>query len=302
MALELLGARMAAVFFGNSLYVWTSILSITVGGLAIGYFVGGAISQRYNSQNAIYFSFLAAAVMTVFMPGWASFIMIKTMTTGFQTGVVISCILFLMPVMVIMGTIPPNIIKVITESSVESGTSTGSVYTISTFSGIFATLLIGFYIIPSFGIKSSVYVIASLLAIIPFLFFLRSKILVSLAIMFGFILVISNAVKTKKSDLKTHVKIVYKTDGLLGQMLVADDLKTEKRSLMINNISQTFTHLPTGRSQWRYVHRMAMYASMMPVGSNVLLCGIGGYDYAAGGAEQTCLSSYASLLEKLRSC
>ncbi|MBL4656725.1 MAG: fused MFS/spermidine synthase [Flavobacteriales bacterium] len=276
MALELLGARMAAIFFGNSLYVWTSILSITVGGLAVGYFIGGAISRRYESKMAIYFAFLAAAVATLLMPAWANIVMLETMSTGYQTGVIISCLLFVFPVMAILGTIPPNIINMMTENSSESGTNTGSVYTISTMSGIFATLLIGFYIIPTYGIKSSVYVIASLLAIVPFLFFLKSKIFVALAIMFGFVLYISNAVKKKKSDVQTHVSIVYKTDGLLGQMLVADDLKTEKRSLMINNISQTFMHLPSGRSQWRYVHRMAMYTSMMPVGSNVLLCGIGG--------------------------
>jgi len=110
----------------------------------------------------------------------------------------------------------------------------------------------------------------------PFLFFLKSNILISVGIIFVFALSIPYGMKPSKQKLNSHIKIVYKSDGLLGQMLVADDLNTEKRSLMVNNISQTFMHLPSLRSQWRYVHRMAMYASMMPEGSNVLLCGIGG--------------------------
>ena len=41
MAIELLGAKMLAIYYGNSLYVWTSVLSITLAGLAAGYFAGG---------------------------------------------------------------------------------------------------------------------------------------------------------------------------------------------------------------------------------------------------------------------
>jgi len=276
MALELIGARMAAIYFGNSLYVWTSILSITIAGLAAGYFAGGAISQRFDSKRAIYYAFLAAAVATLLMPKWANFIMLETMTSGYQTGVVISCLLYVFPVMTMLGTIPPNIIKVLTDSSGNSGNNTGNVYTISTFGGIFATLFVGFYIIPNFGIKSSTYVIACLLAVAPFLYFLKVKTLLSVGIILGFVLTISLGIKPGKQKANSHIRIIHKSDGLLGQMVIADDLKTEKRSLMINNISQTFMHIPSGRSQWRYVHRMAMYASRMPPGSTVLLCGIGG--------------------------
>jgi predicted membrane-bound spermidine synthase len=276
MALELLGARMAAIYFGNSLYVWTSILSITVGGLAAGYFLGGSISQRFDSRKAMYFAFLAAAVATLLIPGWANFIMLKTMNSGYQTGVIVSCLLFVFPIMTLLGTIPPNIIKIMTDDSAASGGVTGNVYTVSTVGGIFTTILVGFYVIPNFGLRATTYVIACVLVVAPFLFFLKSNILISVGIIFVFALSIPYGMRPSKQKRNSHIRIVYKSDGLLGQMLVADDLNTEKRSLMVNNISQTFMHLPSLRSQWRYVHRMAMYASMMPEGSNVLLCGIGG--------------------------
>jgi len=47
MAIELLGAKMLAIYYGNSLYVWTSVLGITLAGLASGYFAGGFVSGRY---------------------------------------------------------------------------------------------------------------------------------------------------------------------------------------------------------------------------------------------------------------
>ena len=41
LALELISSRVMTSFFGVSLYIWTSILSVTLLFLAIGYMVGG---------------------------------------------------------------------------------------------------------------------------------------------------------------------------------------------------------------------------------------------------------------------
>ena len=38
---EIVSAKMIAPVFGTSLYVWTSVLTITLTGLMIGYFLGG---------------------------------------------------------------------------------------------------------------------------------------------------------------------------------------------------------------------------------------------------------------------
>jgi predicted membrane-bound spermidine synthase len=42
MIIELLGTRLIAPFYGASLYVWTSLISVTMIALAIGYFVAVA--------------------------------------------------------------------------------------------------------------------------------------------------------------------------------------------------------------------------------------------------------------------
>jgi predicted membrane-bound spermidine synthase len=46
MVIELLGTRLIAPFYGASLYVWTSLISVTMIALAIGYFVGGRWADR----------------------------------------------------------------------------------------------------------------------------------------------------------------------------------------------------------------------------------------------------------------
>ena len=41
MIIELLGTRLIAPFYGASLYVWSSLISVTMIALSIGYYVGG---------------------------------------------------------------------------------------------------------------------------------------------------------------------------------------------------------------------------------------------------------------------
>ena len=41
MVIELLGTRLIAPFYGASLYVWASLISVTMIALAIGYYAGG---------------------------------------------------------------------------------------------------------------------------------------------------------------------------------------------------------------------------------------------------------------------
>ncbi len=43
MAVELVGAKLLAPYFGTSLYVWAAALGTTLGGLTLGYFFGGRL-------------------------------------------------------------------------------------------------------------------------------------------------------------------------------------------------------------------------------------------------------------------
>ncbi len=46
MVIELLGTRLIAPFYGASLYVWTSLISVTLIALALGYYIGGIWADR----------------------------------------------------------------------------------------------------------------------------------------------------------------------------------------------------------------------------------------------------------------
>ncbi len=56
MAAEICGAKLLAPFFGSSLYVWSSVMAITLGGLASGYFIGGKLRFERNLNHVMTFS------------------------------------------------------------------------------------------------------------------------------------------------------------------------------------------------------------------------------------------------------
>ena len=62
MVLEILGTRIIGPHFGVGLYVWTSLITVTLVALAFGYWSGGVLADRRPSLTWFAGVLLAAAV------------------------------------------------------------------------------------------------------------------------------------------------------------------------------------------------------------------------------------------------
>ena len=79
MACELIGAKLLAPFFGTSLYVWAAALALTLGGLTLGYFIGGKLSKKYaGSKELLYWVLITAGLLLIIMPFSSELIMNRT--------------------------------------------------------------------------------------------------------------------------------------------------------------------------------------------------------------------------------
>ena len=94
MAAELLGAKMLAPYFGTSLNVWSAVLAVTLGGLAMGYFVGGVFSEKKNTERNLYYILLASAAFLIVMPTMAKEVMIHTTGFSLLISIVVSSFFF----------------------------------------------------------------------------------------------------------------------------------------------------------------------------------------------------------------
>ncbi len=171
MGTELAGAKLVAPYYGNSLYVWAAVLGFTLGGLATGYFWGGAISKKYPHRYALHLIVAASAILTGLMPWTSSFIMEMTINLPLKIGIVLSCLVFLFPPLISFGMVSPMVIRLITTEVTHVGRSAGTVYAISTLGGIGVTFLFGFYYIPYIGLWQSCITMAAALALFPLYYF-----------------------------------------------------------------------------------------------------------------------------------
>jgi predicted membrane-bound spermidine synthase len=178
MASEIISAKLMAPFYGSSLIVWTSVFTITLLGLASGYFLGAKISTSNQLVKKLFIVLIMSVVFFAFMKPISLLIMSATLSLSLELGSLLSVFIFLFPLLVCFGIVSPVIIKLLSETPTQVGEKSGKVYTISTVGGIFATILFGLYFIPDIGIKLSIFIatIITAVAMIITLYLFKSNI------------------------------------------------------------------------------------------------------------------------------
>jgi len=162
MILELLGTRIIGPFYGVGLYVWSSLIAVTLIALTLGYFLGGFLADRYPAIRLAHV-ILIAALTTLAIPFLSGPILHATDSMGLRAGAFTSAlILFTFP-LTALAMVGPYVIKRATHDLSGVGTVAGSVYAISTVGSVAGTLLLGFYLLPQFGTRAIVFSLSLIL-------------------------------------------------------------------------------------------------------------------------------------------
>ncbi len=155
MAIELLGGRILAPYFGSSIYVWGSIITVFMLSLSLGYLAGGRLSLR-EPRLTLYGSFyIAAAVLLLplVLSGnaimEALFLRIEDPRYG---SLLVSMLLFFLPTAV-MGMIAPYSVRLLVVERERSGHIAGLLYFISTLGSAIGTLATSFYLVLWFEVN-----------------------------------------------------------------------------------------------------------------------------------------------------
>lgn len=159
MALEIVGSRVLAPYFGSSIFVWGSLISVVMAALSIGYYWGGWMSAREPSYGKLLTLLAIPGILIFFLPfvypsvnEW-----IASHDFGTRLNPLIACgALFLLPG-VFLGTISPYVIRLAATRLQTVGSTAGTLYAISTCGSIFGTLLTAFYLIPVLGVSNIIH-------------------------------------------------------------------------------------------------------------------------------------------------
>jgi predicted membrane-bound spermidine synthase len=150
MVIELLGTRLIAPFYGTSLYVWSSLIAVTMMALAVGYFVGGRWADRAKCTG-LAFIIALAALLTLLIPWLTRPILLATDPLGLRLGAFVSALVLFSPSLTLLGMVTPFAIKMATSRLEGIGTSSGSLYAVSTLGSVAGTLVLGFFLFPWVG-------------------------------------------------------------------------------------------------------------------------------------------------------
>ena len=149
MCFELLGGRLLAPYFGSSVYVWGSIITVFMLALSIGYLLGGKYSLYEPSIIKYAFIFMGSAVAMVptvlFSESIMDFVFAIIEDPRYGS-LLASTLLFLVPT-IIMGMIAPYSVRILTESRDSSGHTAGFLYFVSTLGSAIGTIITSFYFV-----------------------------------------------------------------------------------------------------------------------------------------------------------
>ncbi len=171
MAIEMCAARLLAPYFGTSQVVWANLIGLILLYLSVGYFLGGWLADRYPSERTLALLLLFAAISLGLIPFISGPILQQGVIGLSEANVSILAgslesvlLLFLVPV-TLLGMVPPLAIRLTMTQITTAGSSSGSIYMLSTLGSILGTFLPVFLLIPTIGTRHSFLVFALLLLV-----------------------------------------------------------------------------------------------------------------------------------------
>lgn len=164
MVLEIIGARLLAKDFGSSFHVWVSQIGVVLIALAAGYYLGGALADRWQRPVALATGLLPTGLALCFLPDWAPrLINIIIQRHPLDQPIPIlwqkldpvlgSALVFLLPC-VVLATLSPCMIRLSTRTLAQVGRSSGFIIGSSTVGSIAGVFVSGFVLIDHFRVSS----------------------------------------------------------------------------------------------------------------------------------------------------
>lgn len=283
MALEIVGSRVVAPQFGSSIFVWGSLISVFLGGLSVGYYVGGRLADRWPSYRLLASLFLPPAAWILALPVAAGSIgdAVLAADLGAAWGALVATtVLFLFP-SAWLGLISPFAIRLAARSVATVGNTAGLLYAVSTAGSIAGTLGTAFFLIPAVGTRAILYGLGVALLVLAALTALLALLETSVAdraragrkvVAAGLALAV--AVVTSTPALARE-KVLFEKDSAYHRIIVYED--EDSRILRFNQSRQSGVYLrDPDRLRFLYTEYASLPLVLKPSAESVAFIGLGG--------------------------
>jgi MFS family permease len=179
MVLEIIGARFLPRYFGSSFHVWVSQIGVVLIALAAGYYVGGAVADRWPRPSVLALGLLPAGLALGLIPQYADWLIDGIVQRHPSNQpipllwqrvdpVLGSAVIFLMPC-IVLATLCPYMIRMTTRSLAQVGRASGFIIAASTVGSIAGVFVSGFILIDQMRVSSIFHLTGALTALLGLL-------------------------------------------------------------------------------------------------------------------------------------
>lgn len=282
MVLQLLGSRIIGPPFGVSLFIWTSLITVTLVSLALGYWLGGRLADRKNSPSSLFSVILVAGLWIALVPLIKGFVIEHTLVFGLRAGALACSTALFGPPLFLLGMVSPYTVKLyMSEATREVGRTVGWLYAVSTCGSFLGTVLTGFLLIPSLGVNNITYLSALTLISISagyWVLFRRNALAAAFALVPVALLFTPQDLPSITRPDGTKVTVLVNDDSAYGQIKIVDYSYGEARlrEFLLENMIQGSVDLTSGVPISRYTYYVEQLSrAYSPDAKEALVIGLG---------------------------
>lgn len=280
MVLEVLGSRVIGPFFGVSLFIWTSLITVTLIALALGYAVGGLISDKHKSPDYLYAIILISGILVLLIPLIKGPVLKVCLSLGLRSGAFLGSALLFGPPLFFLGCVSPYIVRIAVKETIHLGRTVGIFYALSTVGSFLGTVLTGFVLIAYFRVNTIFTVIGILLIAVSAIYFslFRKRWYLLIIVFIPLFLIHQEPQRTKVMQNGTRVTEVFSRDTFYGTLKVVDysagNLHT--RELIIDGLVQGGIDMKNRLPVYEFLYFMERLPyGINPGGEKCLVIGLG---------------------------
>ena len=158
MAMELAAFRLYAPYFGNSIYVWGSMISVVMLALATGYSFGGSLADRKPDDAVLFLIILGSGIYQLGIVFVVRSVLLKLWQSGDFVGPTLATVIIFVPPMAALAMTSPFVIRLLVRAG-HVGSMVGRVFALSTAGSIAGVLGTSFYLVPRFGTRATMEIL-----------------------------------------------------------------------------------------------------------------------------------------------
>ena len=153
LGVEIAASRVLAPTFGSSLYVWGALIGVVLTGLAVGYWLGGTLADRWPSPYLFVGAIALGAGLVLLIPVVDSWVLEQVVAwdPGPRLDPLVASILLFGPMSVVLASVSPIAVRLAARDIARLGRTAGRLFAISTAGSIAGTFATSFWLVPEYG-------------------------------------------------------------------------------------------------------------------------------------------------------